>query len=157
VAAGPSNSRKHGSHMCFRLRLSYSSSYIRLSDRSSGLTSTASRQQSLFRFRTRFTTASLVQRAFVIWEEGHEPIGKINNSSSQLFSWQPIKTIKTMKSFIFASALLGSALASVHHEHGHMGFHHRRNPLTTGTPANATCGCTTYTTWFYGEPTRKFI
>lgn len=75
-----------------------------------------------------------------------------------------------MKAAIVA-LLAGSAAASLHDRHA--GLHNRRMnygqakmpygtdqpmpnmPLGTGAPY-PTCGCTTYTTYFYGEPTRTY-
>ncbi len=54
-----------------------------------------------------------------------------------------------------ASALLASAAAGGLHErrHAHQAFH-LRNYIPAPAPAdNATCGCSTYVTTFYGEPT----
>lgn len=61
-----------------------------------------------------------------------------------------------MKAVIVAAAgLLGSAMAAGHHQHAAF---HRRNDVPYGysKPAdNSTCGCTTYTTTVYGQPTRE--
>ena len=57
-----------------------------------------------------------------------------------------------------ASVVLGSIVveASVHnHRHAHEALHRLKRDVATSAD-NATCGCTTYTTVFYGEPTCKY-
>ena len=58
---------------------------------------------------------------------------------------------------IAASAVFGSmvAEASVHdHRYAHQALHMLARDVAIS-PDNATCGCTTYTTVIYGEPTCK--
>ena len=57
-----------------------------------------------------------------------------------------------------ASVVFGSSMvveASVHdHRYAHEVLHKLARDIGYN-PENATCGCTTYTTVFYGEPTCK--
>ena len=50
-----------------------------------------------------------------------------------------------------AGALVGSVVASDHA--GHARFHRRDGHLDYSAPKDSSCGCRTYTTTFYGEPT----
>ena len=59
---------------------------------------------------------------------------------------------------VAASSLLCTVAAGSVHErrHAHELFHHLRRDAILAS-VNATCGCTTYVTTFYGEPTCKSV
>lgn len=63
-----------------------------------------------------------------------------------------------MKSTLVALLAGGAAVGAHEHHHRHAQFHAKRDAayvpvLERGADAAQTCGCTTYTTLIYGEPT----
>ena len=61
---------------------------------------------------------------------------------------------------IAASALLGNVVIAGSlndRRHAHEALHRLRRQAATNTTADATCGCTTYYTTFWGEPTCKLL
>jgi hypothetical protein len=59
-----------------------------------------------------------------------------------------------------AAAIVGGVNANIDHagrRHAHQAFHMGRNLLSTSTPENATCGCTTIYSTYYGEATSMLL